>query len=856
MSHLRAPADRRPPRSQQLPPLRPQLTRIAVLPPVAVALGGGAAVLYVVLTAGVPAGPVLWAVLAGAVALAVMAVTAAAVAARHAAQSVEVRVAELRRRVAHGEAELREAAGEPERHAAPGALGAADGGAEVRRTAADGFVLLAEDLERAHRTALAALARSAPETAPQEGENEVAADGPGGPGVEHRLEVFLNVARRLQSLAHREIAVLDELEREIEDPDLLKGLFHVDHLATRVRRHAENLAVLGGAVSRRQWSEPIPVEEVLRSAVAEVEQYARVRVVPPVEGSIRGHAVADVIHLLAELVENATVFSPPHTQVAIRAEAVAAGLAVEVEDRGLGMPSEEQDRMNALLADPGTVDVGGLLADGRIGLYVVSQLARRHGVRVRLGGNIYGGVQAVLVLPQSLLGPATTEPSPAASDTPADVGEWPPGGTAAPPSAAFPAAGLPAAVEPATAGFPAVAAVEAATAGESAAVGPGTAGEPAAAVFPATAGEPARAAFPGNAEFPATAVEPATAGEAVATAFPAADPEPAGAASPTNAAPPATAVEPVAAGEPGTAAFPADAAFSATAGEPVTAAEPDTTAFPAAEVGPVTAAFLGNAAFPATAVHPAHSAEPPYAAGHAAPRGEAVPPAPRPGAAEDPSAPRSRRDSAAPVVPEVGDPSAVSQGSPAVDGTVPPATGGPGRAASEAREEGVPYRPPATDAAVEEQREGVSGVMPQAWRQGGRESAEESPVVPSPRAASPEAPRTGPEAPRTGPGVPLPVRERIARPTPAGVLPGTGAVEEPPAEPPRPRLPRRRAQSHLAPQLRPGPLPRPEPGPDEETGHDPLLMAAFRRGVGLAEAQDAREPAVEDGGPDSFSDRP
>lgn len=203
---------------------------------------------------------------------------------------------------------------------------------------------------------------------------------------------------------HREISILDELENEIEDPDLLKGLFHVDHLATRIRRHAENLAVLGGAVSRRQWSNPVDMTEVLRSAIAEVEQYSRVRLVPPIDGTLRGHAVADVIHLLAELVENATLFSAPQTQVLMRANLVTSGLAVEVEDRGLGMPVGEQDRMNALLADPDQVNVARLLADGRIGLFVVSQLAKRHGITVRLQTNIYGGVQAVLVVPQALLG--------------------------------------------------------------------------------------------------------------------------------------------------------------------------------------------------------------------------------------------------------------------------------------------------------------------------------------------------------------------------------------------------------------------------------------------------------------------
>ncbi|MFE9658207.1 sensor histidine kinase [Micromonospora sp. NPDC006431] len=218
------------------------------------------------------------------------------------------------------------------------------------------------------------------------------------------VEIFVNLSRRLQSLVHREIQLLDELENEVEDPYLLKGLFQVDHLATRVRRHAENLAVLGGAVSRRQWRRPVAMTEVLRSAIAEVEQYSRVKLIPPVEGTLRGHAVADVIHLVAELVENATNFSPPHTQVMLRARAVAAGLAVEVEDRGLGMALDDQDRVNGVLADPEGVNIAELLSDGRIGLFVVSAIARRHGIAVRLQNNIYGGIQAVVVLPHALLG--------------------------------------------------------------------------------------------------------------------------------------------------------------------------------------------------------------------------------------------------------------------------------------------------------------------------------------------------------------------------------------------------------------------------------------------------------------------
>ncbi|WP_225830202.1 sensor histidine kinase KdpD [Streptomyces sp. NK08204] len=402
MSQLRAPAtraDRREggrhgrPVARPAPALpethiRPQLMRLAVLPPLAVALSAGAAVLFSIRSAGVPSDPSLWAVLAGAVTVTVAGILIAAVAAERAARSVSDRIDALRRGAARGEADLHELVDTLRKGQTP----------PQRRTrrrppeGADDFELLAADLARAHDGAVTAVVQAA----------QLSSHA----GSEQKLEVFVNLARRLQSLVHREISILDELENEIEDPELLKGLFHVDHLATRIRRHAENLAVLGGAVSRRQWTNPVGMTEVLRSAIAEVEQYSRVKLVPPVDGELRGHAVADVIHLLAELIENATVFSAPHTQVLLRATLVTSGLAVEVEDRGLGMPVDEQSRMNALLAHPDQVNVARLLADGRIGLYVVSQLAQRHGIDVRLQTNIYGGVQAVLVVPQALLGTA------------------------------------------------------------------------------------------------------------------------------------------------------------------------------------------------------------------------------------------------------------------------------------------------------------------------------------------------------------------------------------------------------------------------------------------------------------------
>ncbi|MEU1369881.1 ATP-binding protein [Streptomyces sp. NPDC005803] len=366
--------------------IRPQLLRTAVLPAVAVALAGAAAVIFTARSSGARPSAELWTALGVAGALAVAAMVAAFLAANRVATTVLGRCLAMRRASALAQADLQRVVeqlrnGEPvpaRRSPQP----AAHGG--------DPFELLAQELGRQQEGAVAAVVQAS-RLSEHSGEDQ-------------KVEVFVNLARRLQSLVHREIQLLDELEHQVEDPDLLKGLFHVDHLATRIRRHAENLAVLGGAVSRRQWSNPVTMTEVLRSAIAEVEQYPRVKLVPPIEGTLRGHAVADVIHLLAELVENATVFSAPQTQVLLRVQRVTAGLALEVEDRGLGMPGDEQKRMNALLTDPDQVNVARLLQDGRIGLFVVASLARRHGIAVRLQSNIYGGTQAVLVLPQGLLG--------------------------------------------------------------------------------------------------------------------------------------------------------------------------------------------------------------------------------------------------------------------------------------------------------------------------------------------------------------------------------------------------------------------------------------------------------------------
>ena len=365
--------------------MRSRLLRVSTVPAAVTTLFGAGEVAFLILDK--PADPVAGgplAVLVTAAAGCAATLFVAAGRARAADRWMQRRVEALRSASLRGEQELWQIVEQLPQEQRPVALGPESAAGE-----GDVFELLGRDLERYRLGAAAALQASA--AAPVEVPDQ-------------RVSVFVNLARRLQSLVHREIQLLDELEAQVEDPDLLKGLFSVDHLATRIRRHAENLAVLGGAVPRRQWTRPVTMYEILRSAVAEVEQYSRVKLVQPTEGNLRGHSIADIVHLIAELVENATTFSAPTTQVLLRAQRVTAGLAIEVEDRGLGMTYEERTQMNLLLADPGQIDIGDLLDDGRIGLFVVSSLARRHGIAVQLQSNIYGGTQAVIVLPNALLG--------------------------------------------------------------------------------------------------------------------------------------------------------------------------------------------------------------------------------------------------------------------------------------------------------------------------------------------------------------------------------------------------------------------------------------------------------------------
>ncbi|PYX63987.1 MAG: hypothetical protein DMG78_31060, partial [Acidobacteria bacterium] len=200
----------------------------------------------------------------------------------------------------------------------------------------------------------------------------------------------------------RQLRLIDTLEQKAADPAALADLFSLDHLTTRMRRHAESLAILSGAAPGRSWREPVAVIDVIRAAIAEVEDYKRVSVLTAAEDAVLGPAVSDMIHLLAELIENATLYSPSGTQVEIRAGRVANGFAVEIDDRGLGIEPDQLREINQQLASPPDFD----LADAdRLGLFVGAKLAAKHGVRVSLRPSPYGGTSAIALLPNSIVAP-------------------------------------------------------------------------------------------------------------------------------------------------------------------------------------------------------------------------------------------------------------------------------------------------------------------------------------------------------------------------------------------------------------------------------------------------------------------
>ncbi|EMD27166.1 putative histidine kinase [Amycolatopsis azurea DSM 43854] len=234
--------------------------------------------------------------------------------------------------------------------------------------------------------------------------------------------IFVNLSRRSQRLVERQLGVIDRLEADEQDPDHLASLFELDHLATRLRRNGESLLVLSGAGLAKSVPKPVPAADVIGAAVSEIEQYARIEIGIVPEVAVQGLTIHDLVHVLAELLDNATYFSEPETKVTVRAVITRKkALAIQVTDHGVGMTDERLAEVNQRLADPPDLDVS---VTRRMGLYVVARLARRHGIEVRLRENedIEGGVIARVVVPAELLtqmrpGARNTPPPPNRSET-------------------------------------------------------------------------------------------------------------------------------------------------------------------------------------------------------------------------------------------------------------------------------------------------------------------------------------------------------------------------------------------------------------------------------------------------------
>src|SRR5262249_20847124 len=217
-------------------------------------------------------------------------------------------------------------------------------------------------------------------------------------------QVFVSLAKRNQALLHRQLRLIDTLEQKASDPAALADLFLLDHLTTRMRRHAESLAVLSGAAPGRFWREPVSVIDVIRAAIAEVEDYRRGSGVTAAEGAGGGPPVGAMIHPLAEPIEKAPPYSPPRPPGEVTAGRGAHRVAVEIHDRGLGIEPEQLREINEQLARPPDFD----LADAdRLGLFVGAKLAARHGVRVSLRQSPYGGSSAIALMPNSIATPDT-----------------------------------------------------------------------------------------------------------------------------------------------------------------------------------------------------------------------------------------------------------------------------------------------------------------------------------------------------------------------------------------------------------------------------------------------------------------
>ena len=212
--------------------------------------------------------------------------------------------------------------------------------------------------------------------------------------------MFVNLSRRSQALIERLVRTIDSLEQNEEDPDRLSYLFAMDHLVTRMRRNSENLLLLAGHDSARKWSEPVSLADVARAATSEIEQYSRVGLSIQPGISVSGQAVSDVVRLLAEIIENATIFSPKDTQVRVSAqELTSGGVLIEVSDSGVGISAARLEEMNLRLINPPVIDVS---VSRHMGLFAVARLAERHGVRVRLRAGSPQGLTALVWLPDSV----------------------------------------------------------------------------------------------------------------------------------------------------------------------------------------------------------------------------------------------------------------------------------------------------------------------------------------------------------------------------------------------------------------------------------------------------------------------
>jgi signal transduction histidine kinase len=208
--------------------------------------------------------------------------------------------------------------------------------------------------------------------------------------------MFVNLSRRSQSLIERQLRLIEDLEQSEQDSGRLDSLFKLDHLATRMRRNCENLLVLGGQEQARRWTKPVPLVDIVRASLSEVEQYERITLRIQDEVSVNGRVVNDLVHLVAELVENATTFSPEHTKVAVSGHLLSGGGAMlQISDSGVGMSPEELEEANWRLANPPTIDVS---VSRRMGLFVVGRLAQRHGIRVELRAALSGGLTAFVIL--------------------------------------------------------------------------------------------------------------------------------------------------------------------------------------------------------------------------------------------------------------------------------------------------------------------------------------------------------------------------------------------------------------------------------------------------------------------------